>query len=1162
MKAFFGGMLVILALVFFSLVIWFGGPYLSIAEYVPLESAQARLIAIAAIVVLWGLRALWREIKSARASRNLVKAVVKQEDPTSARGSADTRQMQQRFDEAIEVLQKSNKGKKSLYDLPWYIIIGPPGVGKTTVIVNSGLNFPLSQKFGKEALRGVGGTRNCDWWFTDQAILLDTAGRYTTQDSDQSSDAAGWLGFLGLLRKYRKRRPINGVLVAMSIADLATQSDAERTRHVASVRERLAELNKELNITLPVYLILTKGDLLAGFNEFFEDLQQDGRAQVWGATFPLEASRAGQAPDLFETELDLLIDRLNGRLLARMDAERDVNRRALIFGFPRQLAGTRRPLVDFVTETFGGSAYEQGVLLRGVYITSGTQEGTPVDRMLGALARTFGLGVKAVSSQGSRGKAYFIQRLLMDVVFKESGLAGVNRRMEMRQALGQAAVYIGVAAITILGGLAFAISYQQNQAYLAEVQRAVKPLQAFAGIQPPPDQVAELPRLDAYHDTLVAANEYTGSVPFSMRFGLYQGGSLGGAALDAYIRELNAGLTPAVAAMFRNRMEQLAREPDKLYEYLKIYLMLGSPQHLVPAELNFIADREWRLNYASDPAVIERLQTHLAALMEAKGRVQPLSLDADMVDRARTSLQQASVPVLMYSRLKLGHAGDAEHSIHLDKEIGLNGEGMLIRKSGIPLSDPIPGLYTRAVFNDVATTGKYEVAKDILSESWVLGLGAVSPTETANYAAGMMRLYEDDYIRIWDAVVADIGTRPTTGTQDLSDMMALLSSPTSPLKRFLVVVENNTNLLKPPDPSDKIAGAKATIAATVASKVNDLQNMFGSSGGPAVEKPGTRTTKHFETLNKLVDGPPGGAPIDQTLHALSQIQQQIASMGGGLGDTNALTAVTSPGQASAVEQLRIAAMQLPAPIAAIVSQVGSKGESVAKAEAGAELARRYKTEVAGECQQLIAGRYPFVARGTNDVALADFGRVFGPGGVFDTFFRERLAPLVDTSTNPWRWKQGAADIGGSASLLTQFQAADRIRQIYFPPGAQLPGMHFSLTPESLDSAVPRLAIDIEGQSIEYRHGPLRSQSLAWPGPSPGQASVLFEESGGGGPNRAYQGAWALFHLLDDASIQPQSDVRYLVTLTAGSRTARVTLDATSVRNPFARNELRSFRCGT
>ena len=151
--------------------------------------------------------------------------------------SADARQLRERFAEAIESLaQIQASGGASLYDLPWYVIIGPPGSGKTTALVNSGLRFPLSQKFGAGALRGVGGTRNCDWWFTDQAVLLDTAGRYTTQDSDASADSAAWAEFLKLLQRYRGRRPINGVLLAISASDLLLLDEQARGGHVAAVR--------------------------------------------------------------------------------------------------------------------------------------------------------------------------------------------------------------------------------------------------------------------------------------------------------------------------------------------------------------------------------------------------------------------------------------------------------------------------------------------------------------------------------------------------------------------------------------------------------------------------------------------------------------------------------------------------------------------------------------------------------------------------------------------------------------------------------------------------------------------------------------------------------------------------------------------------------------
>src|SRR5262249_12076042 len=166
------------------------------------------------------------------------------------------------------------------------VFIGAPGAGKTTALVNSGLRFPLADRLGRDAVRGVGGTRDCDWWFTDEGVFLDTAGRYTTQQSNQDVDAGAWKGFLQLLKKFRSRRPTNGVLVTVSVGDLLQQSTTDRDAHVVALRARVRELYEDLGVRFPIYVLVTKSDLLAGFSEFFADLGREERAQVWGFSFP------------------------------------------------------------------------------------------------------------------------------------------------------------------------------------------------------------------------------------------------------------------------------------------------------------------------------------------------------------------------------------------------------------------------------------------------------------------------------------------------------------------------------------------------------------------------------------------------------------------------------------------------------------------------------------------------------------------------------------------------------------------------------------------------------------------------------------------------------------------------------------------------------------
>jgi len=444
--------LAFIGLLLLALIVWFGGPYIAIADAKPFESVLGRLIAVLVLVASYALLVTIGQLRSKQASQRLAAGVANQPDSGGSLQSihgSEARQLRKRFEEATEALKKSKSGGRNLYELPWYIIIGPPGSGKTTVLGNSGLNFPLAKTFGKEALRGVGGTRNCDWWFTDEAILLDTAGRYTTQDSSSQADSAGWNSFLELLRKYRRRQPINGVILAISASDLLTLGEKDRDLHVAAIRERLDELNRQLKITPPVYVLVTKCDLIAGFAEFFDGMGQEGRAQVWGTTYPIEVSESGRAAENFEAEFDQLLQKIQARVVSRLEEERDPRRRVALLAFPQQAASLKPLLGEVLRRVFSTSGFDARVMLRGVYFTTGTQEGTPIDRMLGAIARSFGFASSVTPSPSGAGKAYFIERLLKQVIFRESGLAGVNRRLQIQKTLAQAAAYTACVLVLL-----------------------------------------------------------------------------------------------------------------------------------------------------------------------------------------------------------------------------------------------------------------------------------------------------------------------------------------------------------------------------------------------------------------------------------------------------------------------------------------------------------------------------------------------------------------------------------------------------------------------------------------------------------------------------------------------------------------------------------------
>ena len=434
LRAVFSGIgITLMVAVILSLCLWFLGGFLGFGDARPFDSVVGRLVGLAVLWIVALIVVLVILLTAKKRDQVMTEDIVAAADPVALsddRVGDELAEMRGKLKTALVKLRKSKGGRQHLYELPWYVIIGPPGAGKTTAIVNSGLQFPLTDEMGAGAIGGVGGTRNCDWWFTNNAVLVDTAGRYTTQESDASADNSAWLGFLALLKKHRSRQLINGAVVAISLSDLSMQDETTQKAHAIAIRRRLHELREKLGVRFPVYVLFTKADLIAGFTEFFDGLGKEQREQVWGFTLPLPKGRAEASAVLgFEEEFGMLTNRLNTLSLERIQTETDPQRRSLIASFPAQVASVRQVARDFLTEVFQENRFEHRQLLRGVYLTSGTQEGTPIDRLMMGMARTFGIGRQAIGSGRGTGRSYFLTNLFEKVMFPEAGLVSADDKV-------------------------------------------------------------------------------------------------------------------------------------------------------------------------------------------------------------------------------------------------------------------------------------------------------------------------------------------------------------------------------------------------------------------------------------------------------------------------------------------------------------------------------------------------------------------------------------------------------------------------------------------------------------------------------------------------------------------------------------------------------------
>ncbi|MDX9683352.1 type VI secretion system membrane subunit TssM [Pseudomonas protegens] len=1162
MKAFFSfvirWVIPLLGLIALSLIIWFIGPLL---EFLVPEGRRWALIIF--IFALWIGYRVFCIIQARRNAAKVLQSLAADTppDPDSVATAEELAALRQRMDEALALLKKAKLGgdeRRNLYELPWYVIIGPPGSGKTTALVNSGLHFPLAAQLGAGAVRGVGGTRNCDWWFTDQAVLLDTAGRYTTQDSHATVDKAAWLGFLDLLKTQRSRRPIDGAFVAISLSDLLLGSEAERAAHAAAIRLRIQELYTQLGVRFPIYLMLTKLDLVPGFMEIFDSLSKEERAQVWGMTFALDDGKSGDSPLAhLPAELAALEQRLNERLVERLQQERDPARRDLIYGFPQQFAALKESLQSFLEGVFKPNAFEERVLLRGVYFTSGTQEGSPIDRLIGAMAQSMNLDRQHLARQTGTGRSYFIEKLFSAVAFAERGLVGVNPKVERRRKWIARGALAGTVALVLVVSTLWIISYRANQAYIAQVDQRVGPVrQDVQNLSPAQrDVLAVLPLLNA-------TRHLAGDAPgWAEGLGLYQGDMLEAESASVYRKLLVAVFAPRLMTRIEEQLHS-GGNSDFLYEGLKAYLMLADSEHYDPDFIKAWITLDWDHTLARDlpPEQRQALTGHLQALFEK--HPPNARLDQRLIDDLRRQLQQLPVAQRVYDRVKRAKLPDGVPDFRLSEAGGRDAALVFTRKSGKPLSEPLSGLFTAKGYRQGFLLASLNQAGTLAEEQWVLGRDQADQQNVASLAADVRRLYFQDYLRQWDALLADIDFVPITSVAQAADVLRILSGPTSPLKKLLVAVAKETDLQQ----EERLLAAQGQ---KVEGGVDQLKQRLGtllgqeqSANPAAVASSEDPVSAHFAELNSLVskgEGEP--AAIDGLLADMNALYVQVSAMVGASGD--ALLGEAKNQASAAAARVSLTAERQPPVVQGLVKSVVGSTTNTMMGGVRNQLNAAWVSEVVNVYRQSLSGRYPMSPGSSRDATLEDFGQFFGTGGVMDNYFRKYLQPYVNTSTTTWSWQPGAAQkLGISPGVLQTFQRASNIRDAFFrSSGGTQPAVRFELKPVAMDANISQFLLDLDGQQLSYDHGPSRPVAMQWP--NPGSIGVvrlsIMPPSATGRSGITLDGPWAWFRLLEQSDLTAtNSPDRFNLRLRVDGASISYELRASSAFNPFKSRVLSGF----
>lgn len=998
------------------------------------------------------------------------------------------------FDQFIAESQEKLGDFEVVKKMPFYLVCGMGQAGASSFITSS--NTPLAQVSAAKVSKKYNVSQEregLEILFNKQAVIFDVPGdmlKSKGQDADKL-----WENLGDNVLSLREQMPLNGVVLVLDLIALTGMPAKERKQFALQVRERVGEVNKKCGSGLPVYVVVTKLDLVEGFEGFTRLLDDAALNDAFGFSFSLNMNNPDHWVGEIEANFSKFVDSLYLRVFEAFANTVSGADREVYYHFIRNISGIKTILLQFLGEVLEENDFLFPPNVRGLYFVSNTQQGVITNFHKLAVAKKYHLPLPALNvGKHLKERSYFSKEFFKRIILQESGISLMNQDFLQQR---HKRLITNLLAVGLIGGLCATLIYQAAERDEEKIEAAVAELDVFNGFNQPPYAGSRLKYLDSGLDALDAAYQ-----AYPKRASWLSLNNLGihdqefhDALRDKYEAALSRFFLPNIGETLAQEIAKPNYNQEEKLNILKLYSMIQDKPRRDVAFATGWLKTYWTQQKSNTTLDNQSLNQHfLYAITHVDTDIS--SLEPRFAPYKALYAQQTPAERL-YDSLKQ-HKQFAARPVDLAQVMGSGYEKIFVTNDLAENALVISGLFTPEGYSELFGAGFKDNLKNSLVDEWAIsGIENYSDEELGRLKTSVTKLYADEYINTWRTALSNLKIRPSSDLDGYAEVVQAIVSSEQPLEKLVASIYENTHYF----------AGEAFLKAHESDPA--LKNLTYIADG-------------FAEVNRL---PQDQLPEQALLQDINTLVTQLSSE-------------VEPGRASfqivenrenkdnALIKLASKADTVPLPFSSIYQQIAADGQSIIWREALTYVNQMWSQDVYRVYEEKIATKYPFAKMASQSVNVSDFSSFFSPQGSLYEFASEFL-PFIEQSQSYIRSNLPNVKVADSIDAKL-----DRLLVLgnAFYSGDGNFGLRLTVTPKGLSANYLRAVMNIDGQIINYGHERSYPVALIWPNTlrNDVQSKVNLIGKNGKGAVFTSSGAWSLFDLFAQAKYIPVTDTLFLL----------------------------------